>query len=350
MKATTSPLFLLFSSILTGCFAEEKAVETDEKDDRLDGNPSVDTSEDTGDCEWGDCYGECMEPWQVQYSWQVPLDDFQNYLDESGLLTTERCFQICTDYYLQSEEWGSILEVLSCEAQGEDGGGNQLIACEQLMEPYCEGRRHALIDCDNRSRSTVQEWFVQAAQAEMASVGAFLLLRAELQNHCAPEELLQRCLIAARDEVEHAHMLGQICRELGWEIPVPKIGLLEQKPDRSLFALALENMVEGCVNEAYSALQAFHQGIALKDPKIRDRFRQIARDETEHVQLARDIHSWLETKLSEEEKAQVEAARKQALKNLVSYHKQAKRNPFLEDLGLPNPHMAQKLVEGLCNI
>jgi len=38
----------------------------------------------------------------------------------------------------------------------------------------------------------------------------------------------------------------------------------------------------------------------------------------------------------------VDSARKQALKNLVSYHKQAKQNPVLKNLGLPNPHMAQK--------
>jgi len=53
MSAITSPLFLLFSSILTGCFSEEKAEESEENenDNSLDGNLSVDTSENTGDCE-----------------------------------------------------------------------------------------------------------------------------------------------------------------------------------------------------------------------------------------------------------------------------------------------------------
>lgn len=341
-----SPLFLLFSSVLTACLEKKETTEETGTDDTST-DTATDTAEDTGDCEWGDCYGECMEPWQQQYTWEVSLEDFNNYLDEAGRLTTEQCFQICTDYFAQNEGWGEILEVLACDDQGRDGDGNEIIVCDQMMEPYCEGRRHAFVDCENRSRNTIEEWFVQATQAEMASVGAFLLLRAELRSHNAPEELLQRCLLAAKEEVEHAHLLGQVCQEMGWEIPAPQIGSLEEQSQRSLFALAVENMVEGCVNESYSALQAFHQGMVLENPKLRDIFRQIAKDETEHAQLARDIHSWLETKLTEEEKSKVQEARIKAEKDLLSYHLQAEKNPVLEKLGLPNPHAAGKLAEEL---
>ena len=330
------PLFVLFSSIISGCAEEEKLAGAGERE--------ADTADDTGDCEWGDCYGECMSPWQAQYSWEIPLDEFQRYTDESGVLSAEQCAQLCTEYFTQNQEWGAIIEVLACEHQGVDGEDIEQVVCDQLMEPYCEGRKHLRIDCENHPRKTIKQWFVQAAQAEIASVGAFLLLRQELKFHGAPEELLQRCLAAAKEEVVHAHLLGQICQDMGWEIPVPRIVEVEEGQHRSLFALAAENIVEGCVNEAYSALQAFHQAMVLEEPRLRDIFRQIAIDETKHAQLAMDIHEWLQTRLSHREISRLAKAKKQALAELISYHQQASQSSALEKLGLPSPRMAEKLT------
>ena len=47
------------------------------------------------DCgEWGDCYGECMEPYSDEYIWTVPAADFSGYLDEAGQLSSATVFAL----------------------------------------------------------------------------------------------------------------------------------------------------------------------------------------------------------------------------------------------------------------
>lgn len=137
---------------------------------------------------------------------------------------------------------------------------------------------------------------------------------------------------------------------MNWETPTPQIRDIRAQKQRTKVELAVENMVEGCVNETYSALQALYQSSVLKDPKLRAIFRQIATDETEHAELAQDIHSWLQTLLTQEEQAQVEQARTEALQGLIAYHQEASRNETLEQIGLPNPAVAEKLATELAKL
>ena len=322
----------ILASLVTGC--GEKTTDT---------STPIDTAVNTVDCgEWGDCYGECMSPYESNPTWTVPQDTFLTYLDSAGQLSDAQCEQICRDFNESENSWEVIYQILSCADQGVDANGDELIACEMLMEPFCEGRRHAFVDLVHRSKGSVQAFLQQAAQAEMASIQAFLHLRKELTEHQAPQYLLDRCLQAAREEVHHARLLGQVCHRMGWEVQSPTSKCTAQ---RSLVELARENMVEGCINEAYSALQAHIQSQKVSDPTLKTIFAIIAKDESQHAELAKEIHQWMLGQLSQEELQSVEEAKAIALQQLIAFHQQSKAPSKVKiaTLGLPTQQEAMAL-------
>jgi len=148
-------------------------------------------------------------------------------------------------------------------------------------------------------------------QSEAASVSAFLHLRKELQNFAAPQELVNRTIQAAREEVHHARMI----RGMIPDAPFPKFEVCATS-SRSLVDFAIENAVEGCIFEGFAALKALCIAKYAKEEMIRDVFTKIAEDELGHAQLADDIHQWVMSKLTSEEREQVQAAKRLALQAL----------------------------------
>jgi demethoxyubiquinone hydroxylase (CLK1/Coq7/Cat5 family) len=55
---------------------------------------------------------------------------------------------------------------------------------------------------------------------------------------------------------------------------------------RSLEAIALDNVSEGCVRELYGALVATYQARVARDPEVRAVVTRIAREETQHAALS----------------------------------------------------------------
>jgi hypothetical protein len=162
-------------------------------------------------------------------------------------------------------------------------------------------------------RATLGEHFSAIAELEAASVVAFEVLALELAQHGAPAALVAGARAAAQDEVRHARVTAALARRFGATPQTPRI---RERPLRSLLELALDNAAEGCVRETYGALIGHHQAAVARDPEIAAVMREIAADETRHAAFAYQLDAWFTPRLTPRERAQVAAARRNAVVSL----------------------------------
>lgn len=257
---------------------------------------------------------------------QGPIDD------------ADACFELCDG------------NAISCKDVGEGtdtptGEPTRRIECVVDTTTYCEGRRHAAVDADRTGRgpNEVAAWLARAAEAEAASVPAFVALRDELIALGAPSELADGARRAAADEVRHADVMGRLAAGRGAAGPSRHARV--DPPARSLFELALENAVEGCVYETFSGLVAMHQARHAADPAVRETMTGIAEDEVRHGELAWRIHSWACGRLSDEEVAAIEAAVERAADAMIAQLGDERfEDATRAALGLPSPTTAAALA------
>ena len=170
---------------------------------------------------------------------------------------------------------------------------------------------------------------------------AFERLADELRAHGAPSELVAQALAARADEVKHAERVGQLARARGGE-PMP----VEVAPPeaRSLFEVAVENAVEGCVRETYGALVGAYQAARARDLWLRMAMRGIAADEARHAALAHAVQAWCLPQLSHGERERLRRAQVEAVFELAK-ECQTELDPELqEQAGLPPRGVAGALV------
>lgn len=161
-------------------------------------------------------------------------------------------------------------------------------ACGRRPSDMALGCEHAA-DCDD-ARSEVGAYLAEGARLEAAAVFAFELMARELTAHGAPAALVERCWAAAADEQRHTRLTCEAARRYGFEpiLPEPHV-----RPLPSLWQLALENTVEGCVRETWGALSAALQARTARDPQLAELYAAIAPDELAHAELSWDIQAWL---------------------------------------------------------
>jgi hypothetical protein len=82
---------------------------------------------------------------------------------------------------------------------------------------------------------------------------------------------------------------------------------------RSLFAIALENAVEGCVRETYGAVVGLVEARVSRDPEVRRASRSIAADECRHAELSWAVAAWILPRLTPGERHAVARAVKDAI-------------------------------------
>ncbi len=327
------PIHLLFTSILIACGEKDDTATVTDTSDTSDTSTVTPINPDASFTY--ECYYE--DGWCDLSSSTATLDEstFTGYLDAEGQLTEESCSTLCT------EQAGVYYDYLcSCDYTGPDSDGNHPVTCEYTVCAV-EGRGHGDIAKLNvaTGRNEQARTFVRAYHAEASSVGAFLQLREELKQHDALEDLQRRCLKAAVQEVHHARMMAKLVEDEGGELPPLDFGTLTK---RSLFDLALDNAVEGCVYEAYSALKAQYQSRNSTDKRVAHAMKVIARDETAHAQLAWDIHQHLMSRLSKEEQVQIYRAQRTALHTVLE---QAGKEALRE--GQPPASLATEFVRQL---
>lgn len=303
----------LFASLLAGCGSSST--------DGCEAQQSTSTTEEeVTEDEVLEATGEITEG---------PIDDI------------EACFSLCSGGVVSCKDVGPGADTAS-------GDPTRRIECTIDTTTYCEGRRHAAVDADRTGRgpNEVAAWLARATEAEAASVHAFLALREELSALGAPRELTAAARRAAADEVRHAQQMKRLAAEHGAATTLEHARVSMAR--RSLFDLALENAVEGCVYETFSGLVAMHQARHAADPTVRRAMRTIANDEIRHGELAWRIHAWACRQLNHDEIAVIEAEVRRAADAMVE---ELDTELFEDDtratLGLPCATVAAALARGL---
>ena len=232
----------------------------------------------------------------------------------------------------------------TCTIASPNSEGKYEVTC--VTTDICVGgRRHACVRSSAGLQATAAaSWLARAAHDEAASVHAFAALAVELASHGAAAGLLAEVEAARADEVRHAAVVTALARAAGASIVMPEVAAT---PVRGLLAIALENAVEGCVNETWAALSAAHQARYARDGEVRRAFATIAADEARHAELAWTLDAWLAARLSASERAEVAAARSAAVLRLRAELASAADEPALVRLGLPGRAAAQRLAAGL---
>lgn len=192
---------------------------------------------------------------------------------------------------------------------------------------------------------TLRAFLSESAHLESASVPAFVVLARDLRDLGAPEEFIVASLAAVHDEVAHARVTNQLALEHGgsaWnEVTV------EVKSHRTLFDVALENAVEGCVRETFGALVAGCQAMKAQDAAIARTMLQIAQDETRHAALAFAVHEWLLPQLSASERDKIQSAQEAAISSLRTTLTMQHEAEVYDAAGWPQPHEALALHDRL---
>lgn len=268
------------------------------------------------------------------------------------------------DKYISPEECTELCDpepvdpTGSTGSTGADGSGQMALNCravagedDQLRCGYnCDdctcGRRPVGLRSQGRAQGADASalWLAEAAHLEAASVLAFEELAEALARLGAPEGLAARARKAANDERRHAARMTRLARRFGGEP-----ALVERDPTapRTLLELAIDNAVEGCVGEAWSALIARHQAQTATSAEVRAVLAGIADDELEHAELAWAIDDWLRARLSKVEMASVDALRVAAQESLRRILAAMPDDPTLDVLGLPRRSVALMLYDGM---
>lgn len=206
------------------------------------------------------------------------------------------------------------------------------------------GRRPCgLVDSPETQSETLATYFTECARLEAASVVAFEELAASLADLGAPRDLIDRCLVASRQEIQHERATFELARRFGASdrLPIERSGARTN----ALFDLARENAVEGIVRETFGAAVAAFQASYARDERTRRELAMIARDECEHAELATSIAAFFDARLGESERECIRKARDAAIAELdATFHPPAE---LCELAGLPNPAEARKIVDEL---
>lgn len=186
--------------------------------------------------------------------------------------------------------------------------------------------------------------FAECTEMEAASVRAFQRLASELRALGAPSTLGRRARRAASEERRHARVMRSLARRFGASPGRPRIAPFGP---REAVDVAIENAVHGCVFETWAALVATWQAVHATDAGVGEAMVTIARDETRHAALARDVAEWLEPRLTASERDLVAEARRRALAELASRVEASPAPELTTVCGLPTAACARVLLREL---
>jgi hypothetical protein len=184
--------------------------------------------------------------------------------------------------------------------------------------------------------------FARAACMEAGSVDAFRMLRDELIAHGAPRRLVRAASRAIRDEMRHIRQTVALARRFGEQPLAPRTA--PPRARRSLHEMALENAVEGCVRETYSALECAWQAEVAADPVVRATMRRIARDEMRHLELSWAVHAWALGKLDADSRARLTAAQQAEIVTMLAELSHDPHDSLRRSGGLPRAADSRALV------
>ncbi|MEO8874305.1 MAG: ferritin-like domain-containing protein, partial [Polyangiaceae bacterium] len=259
---------------------------------------------------------------------------------------TQDCIEMCGPGYITCYAAGSfcIDAGLVIDSDRNSEQGPTVVQCGQCGSG--PGRRPAGLQAAfvALSKNAVGDYFAQAAHLEAASVHAFRILRRELVARGAPKDLIEAAKRAEADEVRHTRITTRIARAHGGKMPKVRVA---RQTKRSLEAMAIENVVEGCVRETFAALIAMWQAERATDAQIAAAMKEIAVDETRHAALAWSVAAWAEPQLDAAAQERVNTAKIKAISDLQNETSSEPHCDLVAGAGLPRAHDQQLLLTAL---
>ncbi len=196
------------------------------------------------------------------------------------------------------------------------------------------------------SVNVLGQYLADMTAMETAAITAFYNLSLELEAYDAPAELITRAQQAVLEETRHSEMAALLAASFDAEMPEVTV---DDFCLRSLYEIALENAVEGCVNETFAAACGLWQSEYAQLDVFRKVIGHITEEEMGHAALSWEIHQWILPQLSELQQDQIRVAQAEAVESLVNDFKQ-ESNPVLQQaFGLPTKDDATRLFAQLKN-
>lgn len=189
--------------------------------------------------------------------------------------------------------------------------------------------------------SELGDYFSSMAAMETAAVTAFRYLARELEAYQAPESLIAKARLAVSEEIDHAEMAGLLSQ--AYEAAVPHVEV-DDFQLRSLFEVALENAVEGCVNETFAAACGLWQHQHAELAAFKAVMARVAEEESGHAELSWEIHSWIMPQLTEAQQQHINAAQAEAIESLYATFRAEESPHVRRAVGLPESADAMRLL------
>ena len=196
------------------------------------------------------------------------------------------------------------------------------------------------------SVNVLGQYLADMTAMETAAITAFSNLSLELEANDAPSELIARARQAVLEEARHSEMAALLAASFDAEMPEVCV---DDFCLRSLYEIALENAVEGCVNETFAAACGLWQSEYAQLDVFRKVIGHITEEEMGHAALSWEIHQWIMPQLSEVQQEQIRVAQSEAVENLVSDFKQESNPALQQAFGLPTKDDAARLFTQLKN-
>lgn len=197
---------------------------------------------------------------------------------------------------------------------------------------------------DNEANSALGQYFAQMAAMETAAVTAFRYLVRELEASQAPAELITLARAAIGEEINHAKLAGMLAKAHDASIPRLEV---EDFQLRSLFDIALENAIEGCVNETFAAACGLWQQEQAEHEAFRSVIAYVTEDECRHAALSWAIHEWAMPQLTSAEQAHIRQAQTEAVDALAHNFLREEHPAVRRAVGLPEMTDAARLFQNL---
>ena len=207
----------------------------------------------------GSCPNNFLEPFTLDED--LSESTIQDLLTEHDLTDPAEldCAAVCESTYYSSlpgrGRFGSA-DTCTIKTEGYPTGDPEALVGHILCEGkgysyFCLGGRRPIGHIDQPLNYPNLPAFIAAsAHLEAASAVAFTQLAERLQRWEAPASLVKRCRAAAAEEKVHAELLGALAYEAGVNVEP----MTETEFPVDLVCAALDNAVEGCVVETWSAV------------------------------------------------------------------------------------------------
>lgn len=246
-------------------------------------------------------------------------------------------------------ECGSRLDTkeIHCTATYTD---TQILTVPQLPSgttPACPapGRMPAGLHIhEYETSNALGHYFAQMTAMESAAVTAFRYLLRELEAYQAPLELVEATHAAIGEEINHAKLAGMLAK--AYDAPIPRIEV-EDFQLRSLYEIALENAIEGCVNETFAAACGLWQQEHAEHATFRAVIAHVTEDECNHAALSWAIHDWAMPQLTPAEQTHIRQAQAEAVDKLALNFLREEHPVVCRAVGLPETTNAARLFQQL---